>query len=325
MGDGMRSWITFAAGLVVLAFCTPGWTAEEGHTLAVASGEVAGLYYPEAGAVCRLVNRQASRHHLRCVVEPSAGSIANLAALRSGETQLAVVQSRLLSQAVEGSGPFARTPSADLRSLMSLHGESLVVLVGPGAKIKTAADLKGKRVNIGRQGSFQRSMAETLLAAESLNAKDFASTLEIDPPKVAEAICHNEIDAAFLTGLHPMSEVQEAIDDCGATLLPLKGAGLEAYLKANPAFVRQVIPAEVYSGADQQIPTFGVGSVLVTTSQLSADDAYEVVKAVYDNLPAFQAMHPLLNGLDRKQMAHDALVAPLHDGALRYYRENGLR
>jgi TRAP transporter TAXI family solute receptor len=305
-----------------------GWSeasAEEGHVLTVGSGEVSGVYFPEAGAICRLVNKDRQRHGLRCLVEVSAGSAANLASLRSGDDQLAIVQSKVLAQAVGGTGPFAKDPFPDLRSLMSLHGEALVVLVAPTTKIKTLADLKGKRLNLGHAGSYQRIMADALLNAEGITANDLSAVLEMDLPKISGALCRNEIDAAVVTGLHPIAEVQEAIDDCGATLLPLKDAALDGFLKSNPIYVRQILTDDTYPGLAAKVPCFGLASVLVTTVKLSAADAYEVVKAVYENFSPFKAMHPLLGGLDKKQMAHDALVAPLHDGARRYYRENGLQ
>jgi TRAP transporter TAXI family solute receptor len=298
--------------------------ADDGHTLTVESGEISGMYYPEAGAICRLLNKDRSRHGLRCVVEPTAGSAANLAALRNGDGQLAIVQSRVLAQAVQGIGVFAKDPNPELRSLMSLHGEALVVLINASAKIKTAADLKGKRLTLGHPGSFQRLMADSLLAAEGIESRDLASALEMDAQKVSEALCRNEIDAAIFTGLHPIAEVQDAIDDCGATLLSLKDQALEAYLKANPAYFRQTIPADTYIGLHEKISSFGMAAVLVTTTTLSAEDGYVVVKSIFDGLSSFKTMHPQLVTLDKKQMARDALVAPLHEGALRYYKENGL-
>lgn len=305
--------------------CCPLAAAAEGRTLTVESGDVGGFYYPEAGALCRLVNRDRSRHGLRCVVEPTQGSLTNLAALRSGEGQLAIVQSRILAQAVDGGGATVRQPDPDLRILMSLHGETLVVLVSPSAKIRTLADVKGKRMDIGHPGSFQRLMADSLLAAEGLSSGDLGQALEMDVRDAAEALCKNEIDVAVFTGLHPIGEVQDAIDECGATLLSLKSSAVDSYLKANPSFIRQTIPADTYAGVHDKVASFGVASLLVTTTKLSSDDGYEVVKAIFEGLPFLKAMHPLFGGLDRKQMAREAMVAPLHEGALRYYKENGLQ
>jgi hypothetical protein len=295
------------------------------HTLAVGGGEVAGAYYPEAGAICRVVNSGRDQHGMHCLVEPSAGSAANLAGLRGGDQQLAIVQSKALAQAIAGSGPFAgQPPFTELRSLMSLHGEALAVLVAANAKIKTPADLKGKRLNLGHPGSYQRAMGEALLEAEGLHPTDLAAALEMEPGKLVKALCNNQIDAAFVTGIHPVNEVQEAMDDCGATLLPLKDAALDAYLKGNPAFSRLTINADDYQGLHDKVPSFGLRAVLVTTDKLSAADGYALVKAVFDNFTPFKQMHPLLGELERKQMARDALVAPLQEGAERYYKENGL-
>lgn len=298
--------------------------AADGRLLAIESGEVIGMYYPEAGAICRMINRDRGQHGLRCVVEPTAGSMANLAALRHGDGQLAIVQSRILAQAVTGTGAFAREPFPDLRSLMSLHGESVLVLVNPAARIRTPADLKGKRVTLGHTGSFQRQMADMLLSAAGLSTADLASALEMDNHMVPEALCRNEVDAAIFTGLHPIAEAQEAIDDCGAGLLSLKDGGVDSFLKANPAFSRQVVAEDTYAGVHDKTSTFGVNAILVATAALSADDAYTVVKAVFEGLDAFKGMHPLLAGLDRRRMARDGVVPPLHDGAQRYFKEKGL-
>ena len=310
--------------LVLTAGCAVAAAAPPSRSLILGSGEVAGMFFPEAGAICRLVNRDGPRHGLHCLVEPSGGSSANLGALQTGGQQLAIVQSRVLAQAVAGTGPFVKTPMPNLRSLMSLHGEAVVVVLGPSAKIRSLADLKGKRVNLGHAGSFQRTMAELLLGAVGMGAGDLGAALEIEPARVVQGLCRNELDAAVFAGLHPMAEVQEAIDECGAGLLSLKDPGLDGFLKGNQAFVRQTVGADSYPGLAGKVAGLGLRAVLVATSDLPAEDAYQVVKAVFDNLPAFKAMHPMLGTLGKKQMAHEALVAPLHEGAERFYREIGL-
>jgi TRAP transporter TAXI family solute receptor len=322
----MRVWIIKTAGIAALlmSLATQAVEAAE-HSLTVGSGEVAGVFYPEAGAVCRVVNKDRARHGLRCLVEPSAGSAANIDALKSGDQQLAIIQSKALAQAVAGSGPYAKAgPSPELRALLSLHGEAVAVVLGANSKIKSVADLKGKRVNLGRPGSYQRAMAEALLQAEGVSVAQLGSAMEMEPAKQVKGLCENQIDVAFFSGLHPMPEVQEALDECGATLLPLKDAAIEAFLKGNPAFSRLTIPADDYQGLKEKVPTIGLRAVLVATDKLSAEDAYQVVKAVMENLGSLKAMHAQLGGLDKKSMARESLAAPLHDGAKKYFTENGL-
>jgi len=322
----MRLWIIRTAGVaaVLCGLAGPAMSAGE-RSLAVGSGEVSGVFYPEAGAVCRVVNKDRGKHGLHCLVEPSAGSAANIAALKSGDMQLAIVQSKALGQAVAGSGAFAKAgPSPELRALMSLHGEAVAVALGANSKIKSLADLKGKRVNLGRPGSYQRAMAEALLQAEGVTTAQLASALEMEPDKQVKGLCDNQIEAAFFTGLHPMPEVQEALDECGASLLPLKDAAIETFLKDNPAFSRLTIPADDYQGLKEKVPTIGLRAVLVATDKLPAEDAYQVVKAVLENLGPLKAMHAQLGGLEKKSMARDGLAAPLHDGAKKYFTENSL-
>ncbi len=134
----MRSVLAWAGFCLAFSVLSGPSLADE-RILSVESGEVSGMYFPEAGAICRMVNKNRAQHGLRCLVEPTSGSAANLASLRSGEGQLAIVQSRVLEQAVQGTGPFAKDPIAELRSLLSLHGETLVVVVNPLVKIKSAA------------------------------------------------------------------------------------------------------------------------------------------------------------------------------------------
>lgn len=324
-----KLWLTGLALLVALSAQPSGRPvsparADEPRTLVVASGEVSGLFYPEAGALCRLMQRDQAQTGLRCLVEPSMGSAANLDALRTGQAQVALVQSKVLEDAVKGVGVYQNKPFPELRSLFSLHGEAVVVLVARGAKIKSVADLKGKRVNIGHPGTFQRTMADALLAAVGLTPESLGAAQEMDLNRQRKALCDGELDAAVVAGLHPLTEVQDAMDECSADLLPIKESEVGAWLKTHPAFVRLSIPADDYIGLKERLPSFGLRAVAVTTSALPADDAYAVVRAVFGNWGPFRAEHPMLKGLDRKAMARDALVAPPHDGALRYYRENGL-
>jgi len=313
-------------GSVALADdATPAAPAGKPHMIAIGSGEVGGAYYPEAGAVCRMVNRNRAQHGIHCLVEATSGSAANLTGLRSGDLQLALVQSGSLGDAISGKGAFAKEgPFPDLRSLMSLHGEPMAVLLGANSKIKSAADLKGKRVNLGRPGSYQRLLADALLSAENIHAADLSAGLEMDSAKSVKALCDNHLDAAIVTGIHPIAEVQEGLDDCGITLLPLKDQAIEAFLKATPAFTRLTISGEDYQGLNETVPTIGLRAVLVASKSLPDDDAYAIVKAVAGDMGPFNAMYPLLAQLNRKQMARESLVAPLHDGALRYFKENGL-
>ncbi len=290
--------------------------------LVLGSGEATGYYYPMAGAICRVINKDRQRHGLRCLVEPSGGSASNLAGLRAGEDQLALVQSRVLYQAVKGEGVFGKDgPMADLRSLAVLHGETLAVVVRKESKIRSLSDLKGKRVNLGRPGSFQRAMAEALLDGAGLKQGDLAAALEVEPGQQAKALCGGQLDAAVFTAVHPAPEVQEALTACGGMLLPLTGSGIDGMLKRTPWLVRQTIDGDTYRGLEREVDTFGPVTLLVGTDQLSDDQGKEVVRSVVENWDGLAALHPLFATIPKETLSTGERIAPLHEGARKYYRE----
>lgn len=307
---------------VLLVLLGPAGAAAAGRTLVLGTGEVAGFQYPVGGAVCRVLGKDRASHGLRCLVEPSAGSQANLAALRAGEIDLAIVQSRVQALAVEGGEGFEQ-PFDDLRALLSLHSESLVVLAGRDSPIRGLTDLKGRKVNLGRAGSFQRAMADELLKGLGWTAAAVGAALEIEAAQQLRALCEGRAEAVIVTAVHPAPEIRRAIAECGARLVDMGGPAVGKVTAATPWLARATIPAAAYA-TKGDVETFGTRATLVATSRLGVDDAYAVVKAVLENLEPLGAMLPLLGQLDRDGMAVDGLTAPLHEGAARYFREAGL-
>lgn len=290
------------------------------QTVILGSGEASGLYYPLAGAICRLVNKGREHHGLRCLVEPSAGSGANLTALRSGDIDLAIVQSRAQMEAFQGTGAFAELGAfADLRSLASLHGETVVLLAGKDVDLKTLADLKGKKASLGRPKTFQRLMAEAALSAAGLTSTDLAATLELDMAEQKAALCGGQINAAFFSGLHPLAVVQEAITECEAQVVNLSELATPEALAKVPFLAAQTLAADTYAGVDADLTSLAMKATLVTTTKLGEDAAYAIVEAIAKDFDRLRAMHPQLQHLDRDGLGRAALTAPLHSGAERFY------
>lgn len=298
--------------------------AAERHTLVIGSGEVTGFYFPTAGALCRVVNKE-HPHGTSCAVAPSSGSAANVAALKADDTDFALLQSRAAMLAAAGGDGFKENgPMPELRAVMSLHGEAVAVLARQGSNIESLADLKGKRVNLGRPGSFQRAMAEMVLEAAGLSEGDLAPAVELDLAEQSAALCEGNIDAAFFTGIHPMPEAASAVDECNATLVPIKARSVDAFLKRNPWMSKGVLRKGTYDSSHDDIASLQVKAVLATTTRVSADDVYDLLKSVHANFPALTRLHPVLKGLAKGETAKDGIAIKLHEGAEKFYSETGL-
>lgn len=309
---------------LILAVASAAAATPGSRTLFMGTAPVVGVYFPAGGAICAMVNRHRTETGLRCVVESTDGSYANLQALRHGDEDLGIVQSDWQYYAYKGLGPFkAAGPFADLRSLFTIHGEPLTLMVRKDAGIASLSDLKGKRVNIGPKGTGQRALADLLFRALGWKNSDFASLGEIDANLQTTALCGDQIDAFLMPMSHPNGAVEEAAMRCGALLVPLSGPAIDKLLADMPYLAKDEIPGGTYTGNPNAIATFGPRATLVTTKALSDEIGYRIVKAVFDDFDRFKAMHPSFRNLTPAEMIGAGNTAPLQDGAKRYFRERG--
>lgn len=300
-------------------------SAAEQRFVTIGTGGVTGVYYPTGGAIARLVNKGKKEHGIRASVESTGGSVYNLNAIASGELDMGVAQSDTQFYAYKGIGKFkGNGPNKDLRSLFSIYFEPFTVVARTDSGIKNFMDIKGKRVNIGDPGSGTRALMEILMEKTGWTKKDFKLASELKPAEMASALCDNKIDVfAYAVG-QPNGSIQEATTTCDAVLVTVDGPVVDALVNENPYYSAVTIPGGMYRGNDADVNTFGAGATFVSSTKVPEDVIYTVVKAVFDNFDEFKQLHPAFANLKKEEMIKDALSAPLHDGAVKYYKEAGL-
>lgn len=293
--------------------------------ITIGTGGVTGVYYPAGGAICRLVNRTRSEHGVRCAVRATGGTVVNLKALQTGELELGLAQSDWQYHAYLGTAePFVSDgPDPELRSVFSLHSESFTVLARADSGISKLDDLKGKRVNIGSPGSGQYATMQVLMAAKGWDVDDFLETQTFGPVEQASALCDNRIDATVYTVGHPSGVVQEATTTCDVNIIGAYDEQVRSLVEERSYYRISSIPIGIYKGNHGEVNSFGVVATLVTHSGVSDEVIYTLVKAVFDDFDTFQGLHPAFSELTPETMVQEALTAPLHPGARRFYEEKG--
>lgn len=314
----------------VLAFCALGATAVSGSALAqqqfisIGTGGVTGVYYPTGGAICRLVNKGRKEHGLRCSAESTGGSIYNINTVRAGELEFGVAQSDWQYHSYNGTSKFEDQGKFEgLRAVFSVHPEPFSVLARGGSGIESFEDLKGKRVNVGNPGSGLRATAEVVMEAYGMTMDDFSVASELKGAEMAQALCDDKIDVMIYTVGHPAAAITEVTNTCEVDFVDVQGPVIDKLVEDNPFYRTASIPAGMYKGQDADNATFGVGATFVSSADVSEDVVYVVVKAVFDNFEDFRKLHPAFANLKEEEMISDGLSAPLHDGAVRYYKERG--
>jgi TRAP transporter TAXI family solute receptor len=312
---------TVVAGLGLGAMST----ASANSFITIGTGGVTGVYYPTGGAICRLVNKGRKEHGIRCSVESTGGSVYNLNTIRAGELDMGVAQSDWQYHAYNGTSKFADAgPNKELRAVFSVHPEPFTVVARKDSGIKTFGDLKGKRVNIGNPGSGQRGTMEVVMAAKGWTNDDFTLVSELKAAEQSQALCDNKIDAMIYTVGHPNGSIKEATTSCDTVLVSVSGPEIDKLVADNAYYRKAVIPGGMYTGSPDDVSTFGVAATFVSSTNTPEGTVYQVVKAVFDNFDDFRKLHPAFGHLTKEEMTKDGLSAPLHDGAVKYYKEAGL-
>lgn len=304
------------------AFTAP--VAAQQKFMTVGTGGVTGVYYAAGGAICRLVNKDRAKHGIRCSVESTGGSVFNVNTIKAGELDLGFAQSDVQYNAAKGVGQFKDAGAyGDLRAVFSVHPEPFTVVARKEANVKTFADFKGKRFNVGNPGSGTRSSMEELIGALGWKMSDFGLAAELKADEHGPALCDGKIDGFFYAVGHPSANIQDPTTSCGAKLVSLTGPAIDKLVADRPYYAKATIPGGMYPGNPDPTQTYGVLATVVSSTKTPADVVYTIVKAVFENFDDFKKLHPALANLKPENMVKDGLSAPLHEGALRYYKEKG--
>jgi len=306
------------------AIAVPTAVQAQQRFITIGTGGVTGVYYAAGGAICRLVNKDRAKTGIRCSVESTGGSVYNINTIRAGELDMGVAQSDWQYHAYNGTSVFKdQGPFKEERAVFSLHPEPFTVVARKELNAKNFTDMKGKRFNVGNPGSGTRASMEELLGALGWKLSDFSLASELKADEHGAALCDNKIDGFFYGVGHPSANIQDPTTTCGAKLVPLTGPAVDKLVKENPYYAKVEIPGGIYAGNPNPTPTYGVLATFVSSSKVPADLVYNVVKAVFENFDDFKKLHPAFAHLDPQSMIKNGLSAPLHDGAVKYYKEKG--
>lgn len=311
--------LSLVATLAASAFSAQ---AEE-KFITIGTGGQTGVYYVVGQSICQLVNRDTAKTQVKCNAPSTGGSVANLNAISDKQMDMGIAQSDWQFHAYNGSSSFEGKKNDKLRAIFSIHPEPFTVMARDDSGVKSFDDLKGKRVNVGDPGSGTRATMNVILAAKGWTDKEFKVASELKPSEMASVMCDNNLDAITYNVGHPNGALKEAAASCDAHLVPVTGEAIDKLVADHAYYAKATIPGGLYKGSDNPVESFGVYATLVTSADVDNDKVYAVVKAVFDNFDRFKRLHPAFENLKQEEMIKSALSAPLHDGAVRYYKEKG--
>jgi TRAP transporter TAXI family solute receptor len=298
----------------------------------IATGSTAGAFFPVGQAIAGLLShpRGVDRCDNSNVCGPaglimsartSDGAVDNLIAVNNGDVESGLAQSDVIAAAVKGAGPFRKLGAqTHVRVIASLFSEQVHLVVSANSKIKSVADLKGKRVSLGSDGSGVGITAREILAAWRIPETAMKTTHE-DAFNAATLMNQGKLDAFFAVGGVPMDPITDLIAHGQARLVPIDGAGRDRLLKTVPSLSPASIAAGAYAGGGE-IQTVSARALWVVRDSEPDLLVYDITRALFSpgNSQALAASHPSAREIG---LSTAALLppAPLHPGAARFYSD----
>ena len=313
-----------------------GALAEDARYVKIATGSVTGTYYPIGSLIAGLLSRPPGARlcdeaggcgvpNLILVVEASKGSVANVAAISAGRVDTGFAQSDVTHGAFAGAGVFAgEPPMASLRALASLYLESVHLVATPQSGIARVADLKGKRVSLDVEGSG--TLVDALIVLEAFGlSRDDLTVVHATPTRSLDLMIEGSLDAMFMVAGYPAAIVTEAAQRLGARLVPLTGEPVGDLLEQHRFLTNADIPGDTYPGIGAGTPTIGVAALWIASAALDEELAYAITRALWhpETQRRLAEGHPKGSEIVLANALRGVSI-PLHPGAARFYREQGM-
>ncbi len=298
--------------------------AQQRMFFGIATGGTGGTYYPLGGMLAQLISNKVviDGRKVSATAESAAASVGNAKLLGNKDIESAFVAADILDSAYQGKGQFAGAAIKNLRALGALYPETVQLIVRADAGINNVRDLKGKSISSGAPGSGQYQLLTDLLQVYGMTRADIKEDLSSFTQAV-DKIKDGNLHATLITAGVPTAAVTDFAQSHTLKIIPLAGAEIAELQKQQPYYARVQLPANSYRGQTAAVETLAVMAVWTTHDAVPENVAYEVTKALYENTAIMGQVH--VQGKNILLATATAVgTAPLHPGALRYFKEKGV-
>ncbi|KPQ08469.1 MAG: TRAP-type uncharacterized transport system, periplasmic component [Rhodobacteraceae bacterium HLUCCA12] len=310
----MKLFKALAASTLVIA----GAPALAQTQLSIATGGTGGVYYPMGGGLAEVINNNVEGYS--ATAEVTGASVENMGLVATGDADLAIALADTVQQAHSGTGRFEDQQLDMVRGIASLYANMVQIVTLDGSGIESLDDLVGKRVSVGAPGSGTEVNAQAILNANGITYDDIEEQ-RLNFNETADALANGDIDVGFWSVGAPTSSIMNLATTQSIVMIELSDDEIAAAREADPIFAETTLDSGIYDGVDDTT-VLGVPNVLVASSQMSDDLAYELTRAMFENIEDLQAVHPAANQTT-VDFTLSATPIPLHPGAIRYYEETG--
>ena len=286
------------------------------------TADTGGSMYPAGAAVSQVWTNNVEG--VKCNTQTSTGSFQNCQDVSTGEVDVAVATSDVVLNAYNGTGKFADIGKLDnLRVIGAVYTSVLSGVTLKSSGLTYIHDLLGKRVAVGPAASATENA--TLAAFDVMGIDSSNTSLEnLGLGDGADSVGDGILDAAFGFAGLPIGGQLNLAATKEIQVLDMTQEEIDKVLAGNAAYIQTKIPAGTYTGQDNDANTFGVKCLIIVTADMDADLVYDLCKAMNEHTEELAAGNALLKDMTDPSFLCTQMPIPLHDGAQKYYSEQGL-
>jgi len=291
------------------------------YELLLGTGEKGSFSHFTGRTICRLINMDSE---LSCKAIPAPDSSHNLTNLRSGSLDIALIDSRMLHDAINKGGyfKFLDITYDNLRTLTPLYTVPIVLVARDDAKILSLDDLQGKRFNAGAPLSPQHLAADNIMKAKGWSKKDFSPLVELPANHAQDTLAFSggTIQAMLHIGVHPDPELAHLLKRAKAALVDMDDPDIEKLVGTHSGYFKITIPAGTYSTNSGKIDTLGMEVTLVASEDLEDTTVTAILDAIFQNKEQLKKAHPALSPVREADAnkSHDQ-IRP-HRAVIKYFQ-----
>lgn len=323
-----RQFLKSATAMLAAATLGVSLNAQAEGKYIMGTATTGGTYYPVGVAISTLIKvKLEPTENISVSAISSAGSGENLKLMDEDQIQFGILQGLYGAWAWDGSGPVPKAYK-NLRSVSMLwqNVEHFVVRseLADSGTIADMANLYGETFSIGARNSGTEGSGRFILGklGVDLEAMDMAY-LGYGPS--ADALQNGNIDGMNIPAGVPASAVTRAYANMGNDITTLDFTE-EQLAQVNSEFElwsHYEIPAGTYPNQDKVINTIAQPNILAVRDDVSEEDVYQITRTIYENLPFLNNIHAATKAMALEK-AIVGLPMPLHPGAARFYKEQGI-
>ncbi len=295
------------------------FAAQAQEFINILTGGTSGVYYPLGVGLSNVYGENIEG--ARTQVQSTKASVENLNLLQDGRGELAFALGDSVAMAWEGNADAGFTAPLDqLRGIAAIYPNFIQIVASAESGINSFEDLKGKSISVGAPASGTELNARAIFGAMGMSYDDLSKVEYLPFAESVELIKNRQLDATLQSAGLGVASIRDLASSLDITVVSVPAEAAETL---GAPYIAQMIPAGTYDGQTDEVATVAVSNYLVTHAGVSDEMAYDMTRLMYENLEGLEASHQAAAEIQLEN-ALTGMPIPLHPGAEKFYREQGM-